>query len=98
MSPQTERYQSNPKYREEQRERARKYRARQRSIRDADKQLCGWGRIGDAPLTEVLKVWDPAIFWPVYARYDNGHWVGIHYSGKINPTHFQHIEKLPRVR
>lgn len=90
------RYRADPAYRQRCMQAALARKARLRSDRDRLRRMHGWEPIHTAPENEVIKLYDPAIFFPVYAEMKNGVWVGIHYEGRINPTYWMRCEKVPR--
>lgn len=87
-----ERYHSDPEYR---RKRIEDALARKKP-KPVDR-LRGWEPIHSAPETETVFLYDPEIFWPVLATWDSDRhdWEGVHYEGKIRPTHWRYPPKVP---
>jgi hypothetical protein len=86
-----ERYRTDPEYRAKILARSRSRKERER---EAGKRF-EWHPMDTAPRNEVIKLYDPAIFWPVLGSWENGKWIGVHFHGQINPTHWALMDKVP---
>lgn len=93
-----ERYHSDPDYRQRRIQAAWDRRKQLREERNREKRMRGWYHIDTAPENEVIALYDPKVFWPVWAEWDAGaqNWKPIHYEGvPLRPTHWRPMWPLP---